>query len=533
MKPCRWVRTYVHVGVAVILAASVSAAQEVTYLGTVTDVDASRLLVTVIDEASKREELLPFAIDRDTKFKRGDRILSFADARIAKGERVAVRVDPAAKTRMLAIEIRLGAAPAATTRSANPSAAGSAAGHAGHQAAPQSGAPAMQMPMQSAGWQLMQDGVVFGLFNRQGGPRGGDEFVVPNWWMGMWLRQRGDQQVGLTAMLSLDAATVGKSGYREIFQVGEALDGKPLIDRQHPHDLFMQLSASWRVPLSDRTSLVFAGGPAGEPTLGPVAFMHRASATGLVLAPLGHHTFDSTHISFGVVSAALERGRWTFEGSIFNGREPDEHRWDFDFGAMDSAAARVWFKPTDSWELQVSSGRLREPEELVEGDATRTTASASWTEAGDARLSAVTAGYGVNTAHGERRHGLFGEFTVERGANAIFGRAEFQQVETHVLLTGEIPEEDHGEEAPSTVAAFTIGAARRLVTWRGFEGAIGAQATFYGVPDILRSTHGERPVSFQAFLSVRLPAGRMGRMRNMRMSQGHKMAMDHSGHVMR
>ena len=217
-------------------------------------------------------------------------------------------------------------------------------------------------------WQLMQDGVVYGLFNSQGGPRGGHEVVVPNWWMGMLTRQQGSHQIGFNAMLSLDPWTAGKDGYREIFQVGEALDGKPLVDRQHPHDLFMQLAASWRTALSDSTSLVIAGGPVGEPTLGPVAFMHRPSAAGLALAPLGHHTFDSTHLSFGVVTAAVERGPWVFEGSLFNAREPDDNRWDIEFGAFDSVAGRVWYRPSAELEVQVSSGRLREPEELVAGD---------------------------------------------------------------------------------------------------------------------------------------------------------------------
>ena len=131
----------------------------------------------------------------------------------------------------------------------------------------------------------------------------------------------------LTGMFSLDPATVGKDGYREIFQVGEALGGRPLIDRQHPHDLFMQLAASWRIPLNGSTGLTLAGGPAGEPALGPVAFMHRASATDNPTAPLGHHTFDSTHVSFGVITAAVDHGPWVVEGSLFNGREPDENRW--------------------------------------------------------------------------------------------------------------------------------------------------------------------------------------------------------------
>jgi hypothetical protein len=372
--------------------------------------------------------------------------------------------------------------------------------------------------------------VVYGLFNHQGGPRGGDEFVVPNWWMGMLMRQTGRQQLGLNAMLSLDPATVGEAGYREIFQVGEALDGKPLIDRQHPHDLFMQLAASWRFSWTDRTSLTVAGGPVGEPTLGPVAFMHRASAGALPFAPLGHHTFDSTHITFGVASASFRRGPVIVEGSVFNGREPDDRRWDFDFGAMDSYAGRLWFRPTDALEIQVSSGRLRDPEELVAGDVVRTTASASWFRQQDESFRALTIGYGVNAAHGERRHGVFGEFTREQGALSFGGRLEFQQVETDLLLTGEIPHESDGASDPALVTALTVAGARRILNWRGFDGALGAQATFYGVPEVLRATHGERPVSFQVFFRLRLPAGDMGRMWNMRMSQGHEMRMSHAGH---
>ncbi len=249
-------------------------------------------------------------------------------------------------------------------------------------------------------WMLMQDGVVYGLFNQQGGPRGGREVVVPNWWMGMLNRSQGRHQIGFNAMLSLDPATVGRSGYGEIFQVGETLDGKPLVDRQHPHDFLMQLAATWRVAFG-ATALTIAGGPSGEPTLGPVAFMHRPSAAGLLFAPLGHHTFDSTHISFGVITASVARGRWTIEGSIFNGREPDEDRWDLDLGRLDSAAGRVWFRPASEWEVQVSTGLLRDPEPLAPGDARRTTASVAWFRPRPDGLHAVTAGYGVH--RGARR----------------------------------------------------------------------------------------------------------------------------------
>ena len=69
-------------------------------------------------------------------------------------------------------------------------------------------------------------------------------------------------------------------------------------------------------------------------------------------------------------------------------------------------------------------------------------------------------------------------------------------------------------------SGFTIaGAAKR----RGFEFGAGADLTLYGVPDALRGSHGDHPVSFHVFLLVRPPAGHMGRMWNMRMAHPHRM----------
>jgi hypothetical protein len=374
----------------------------------------------------------------------------------------------------------------------------------------------MPMPADESDWSFMQDGVVFGLFNHQGGPRGGDEFRVPNWWMGMATKKTGRSQLTLTSMLSLDPATVGERGYREIFQVGEAIDGEPLIDRQHPHDFFMQLAAVWRTPLSAKTGLTLAGGPVGEPALGPVAFMHRASAAEIPLAPLGHHTFDSTHIAFGVVTAAVDHGPFVLEGSIFNGREPDQDRWDIDLGKLDSVSARLWYKPSAAWELQISTGHLKHPEELQPGNIERTTASASWMTQRGSSTSAVTLAYGLNDTDHGTRHALLAEATRRQGALAVFGRFEALQPEVDLLLRGAGLDGDAGRT--HALAAFTAGVVRDVVNLRGFEGAAGGQMTVYAVPQVLRSTHGDRPVSFQLFFRLRPPAP-MERMWNMRMSQ--------------
>ena len=386
----------------------------------------------------------------------------------------------------------------------------------------------MQMNMSPGkSWELMQDGVVFAEFNHQGGPRGGDEFVVPNWWMGMASRETSRGRLTFTSMLSLDPATVGKSGYREIFQVGEALNGRPLIDRQHPHDLFMQLAAVWRMPVNESTGFTIAGGPVGEPALGPVAFMHRASAGDNPTAPLGHHTFDSTHIAFGVVTAAIDHGPLVIEGSLFNGREPDENRWDFDFGRLDSFSGRLWYRPTDEWELQVSSGRLKEPEALEPGNIVRSTASASWTQKHGAAISSVTAAFGRNNTDHGARNAFFIEGSRHADLTTLYGRFEAVQVETALLQTAAVVE-GPAADVRHPVLAFTLGGVRDVWAWRGFEGGIGADLSFYGVPDALQPTYSTHPVSFHVFFRLRPPAGAMGRMSNMRMTQpmaGHTMAM--------
>src|SRR5262249_57672172 len=104
-------------------------------------------------------------------------------------------------------------------------------------------------------------------------------------------------------------------------------------------------------------------------------------------------------------------GPCVVEGSVFNGREPDENRWDFDFGRLDSFSGRVWYRPNREWEFQVSSGRLKDPEQLEPGNIVRSTVSASWTRASGASLASVTAAYGRNNKdHGARR-----AFFVEGG----------------------------------------------------------------------------------------------------------------------
>jgi len=373
----------------------------------------------------------------------------------------------------------------------------------------------------SGRWRIMQDGIVFLTLNDQPKPLDEKEFVSQNWWMGMASRPMANGTFMVRGMLSLEPLTMGGDGYGEIFQTGETYREQPLVNRQHPHDFVMQLIAAWRRPLSPRTSITVAGGPVGEATLGPVAFMHRLSASENPFAPLGHHTFDSTHIAKGVIATRVDHGPIAIEGSMFHGREPDEYRWGIsDFGTLDSWATRVWFLPDEHWAFQASHGFLRKPERLEPGNARRTTASVSWLSESDARFTALTAGYGRN--HKEIAHSFSDAFFVEATRRfspyVVYSRFEAVDVETELLLKTNT-HIDNGHTEPSAVGALTIGTLRDLPHLRRFELAIGGDVTVHKVPDHLAPIYGSRPVSFKIFLRLRPPVSSMGRMRNGTMMQ--------------
>src|SRR5205085_2315799 len=225
-------------------------------------------------------------------------------------------------------------------------------------------------------WMTMTHGFANLIYDHQGGPRGDKKTFSTSMLMVMAQRPFGSGTLGLRGMVSADPL-MGKRGYPLLLQTGEAANGKPLIDRQHPHDLFMELAASYSHPLSERTSIFAYAGLPGEPALGPAAFMHRFSGEDNPEAPISHHWLDSTHITYGVVTLGYVYDKMKIEGSVFRGREPDERRYDIETGKLDSAAVRLSFNPTANCALQVSRGRLKSPEELhPDVDVDRTTASA-------------------------------------------------------------------------------------------------------------------------------------------------------------
>ena len=191
------------------------------------------------------------------------------------------------------------------------------------------------------GWEVMAHGVIFIDYNQQGGPRGEGKAESVNWGMVMEQHRLGVGTILFRQMFSAESLTSPHPGFPELFQTGETYHGEPLVDHQHPHNVFAELAMLYMLPLTKKISWELYGGPSAEPALGPVTYIHRASAAELPLAPLSHHLQDSTHTSFGVVTTGFVIDRVKLEASAFNGREPNEERWSIQLAALDSWSGRA------------------------------------------------------------------------------------------------------------------------------------------------------------------------------------------------
>jgi hypothetical protein len=359
--------------------------------------------------------------------------------------------------------------------------------------APHVGLHAMRGP-----WELMAHGFVNLIYDDQDGPRGDQKTFSENMLMGMAARPLGQGRLGLRAMLSAEPWTIGKEGYPLLFQTGETANGvDPLIDRQHPHDLFMELAATYSAPLGkDGSAFVYLGLP-GEPALGPATYMHRFSGQENPEAPLGHHWLDSTHITYGVATLGWIRGGLKLEGSVFTGREPDQKRHDIEDPKMDSWSLRASWNPSPDWSLQVSHGHLNSPEQLEpEVDTDRTTASAIYNRPLAQGNWQTTLAWGHNVKDpGETTDSLLLESAATRGRHTLFGRAERQENDE---LLGH-------EEQVFTVGKLSLGYLFDLLQTDDWKGGVGLLGSVAQVPRELEDAYGgDSPVSWMAFLRLRI-----------------------------
>ncbi|MBL7783934.1 MAG: hypothetical protein JNM22_22045 [Saprospiraceae bacterium] len=361
---------------------------------------------------------------------------------------------------------------------------------------------------------------------RENGERGSYAFDVPNWVMLMTTRHIGKNGLlMLRGMFSADPLTVGGEGYPLLFQTGESWKDSPLIDHQHPHDLFSELSIGYTQAFNQHTDLYVYFGMPGEPSIGPPAFMHRPSALNMPSAPLSHHWQDAAHITFGVATLGFRYRNAKLEGSLFTGREPGENRYDFDKPRFDSYSTRFSFSPARSLALQVSYGWLESPEALEpEKDVERITASALHSVNLDEDLIlSSTLVWGLNRNHhpGESvasSHSVLLESDFQMKKHALFTRVEWIQKDNEDLNLSDGFEGLHNH----SISGFTLGASRYLWKSKYFWMDLGLTGTVYGISNELEQYYGRNPYSAEIFLRIIPPRMNM-KMNDQKNAMPHKM----------
>jgi hypothetical protein len=363
----------------------------------------------------------------------------------------------------------------------------------------------------SAGsWDLMFHYRAFLYYDRQNDAeharRGDDQLGSVNWAMLMAGRNIGRGRLELRGMMSAEPWTVGAGGYPLLLQSGESYHGQPLHDRQHPHDLFMELAAIYAHPLGNDLAVQAYVAPVGDPATGPVAFPHRPSASGDPFAPLGHHWQDATHISYGVITAALFSRSWKLETSIFNGREPDQDRTNFDYKGrrLDSYSGRFTTNPTSTWSLSASYAYLKSPEALEPSvSEQRITASALNTRpiwANGEWASALI--YGGNKAeHTDRwSNSALAESNLAVDAwNSVFARVEYVEKSAADLDLLDRPANERFD-----LGSLAIGYVREIARYPGGSLGVGGRFAIDLVPASLEPVYGSRtPTGFAVYLRLR------------------------------
>jgi hypothetical protein len=332
--------------------------------------------------------------------------------------------------------------------------------------------------------------------------RGGARFSSPNWMMFMLNQYIGKHGLfNFSAMLSLDLLTE-YNGYPLLFQSGESYKGKPLVDRQHPHDLFSGLSVAYTHSFTKDIDLTAYFGFPGEPTLAPT-FMHRLSAMNNPDAPIGHHWQDANHITFGVATLGFRYKIVKVEGSIFTGREPDEKRYDFDKPRFDSYSYRLSLNPHKQLAIQFSQGFIHSPEELEPNiDVMRTTASLMHTKRFKGKsfiASSLVWGYNHNS-EGENLHSILVETNYRLKPLSIYSRYEWVQKDPHELQLLSFD-----EHTVFNIHALTLGLNVPIIDKRNTELSFGSQMTWNFPDRKLKSYYGNYPLSAQVYLKL-MPA---------------------------
>lgn len=213
-----------------------------------------------------------------------------------------------------------------------------------------------------------------------------------------------------------------------------------------------------------------------------------------------------------MITAGVQYKKVKLEASGFYGTEPGENRWIIETGPVNSWSSRLWFFPSRSWAAQVSFGRLAHPEVLEPGDQTRVTASAQYSHPMHGASWSSTLSWGRIHSTATRRN--LNSYLVESelpvtAKDFVMGR--FEMVDKDDLFVDQPDLElqlDQRYGSTFRIGAYTAGYIRDVELFRNMETGIGANFSFYTLPDAIKPYYGAHPAGGNIFIRFRLRPNR-------------------------
>lgn len=352
------------------------------------------------------------------------------------------------------------------------------------------------------GFGLMVRGNIFLGYNWFNSDRGSKRVTSVNSLMVMVWHALWGGEIMPRAILSWEALTIA-DGYPLIAQAGASVEGRPVHDRQSPHDVFSEIAVMYSRRVHNDVAFQLYLALAGEPALGPGSYTYRVSALSDPLAPLSYSLQDGPRVASGVITAGVFGRKYKGEVSWFNGRESDDRRWDLDLNKPDSFATRLTFNPTLAWSAQISYGYFSEPYRLTpERGMHRVTASAMYNQREgieDNWATTLTIGQNLEEPGRSTTSVLLESNWNLDGHNTLFGRAEFVE-RTARWLAVPAPDLDLRYQT----GAITFGYVYYFRPLLSLAPGVGVRASLTALDADLEPYYGTRvPVGVMAYAQLR------------------------------
>jgi hypothetical protein len=338
-------------------------------------------------------------------------------------------------------------------------------------------------------WKLFFDANAHVTYVSETGPEEQrNETFSTNFLTGGLHRSFGDRAEFLVrGRVSLEPYTIDE-GYPQLLQFVPPDAGGPLVDRMRPHDLLGELAAQFAFRIAGDARFHLYAAAVGDPALGPVPFAQRASSREFAVAPFAYEVQETFHDESKVITAGVGTRWLMLEASVFGDAFTTGDHTEIADGDIDSQSARITFRPTPSFAVQVSRG------ELGEGPTKRdiTSASLSW---GTERAA-------VSAIYTSRDDELFSYDAIGIEATFRIARNTFMaRVETVDRPTG-FPE-FAGPLEPENTEHFAVGYLYDILASDRYRTGIGVNIDYHTQSHELPEYYGHKPQSIYAFVRFR------------------------------